>query len=124
MDDAESIVIKLKRLVLDGPDVPPILGPGQKAPRLPYRQINRKVALSPELKIPSTERTNELYFELCSSIQHRGSRDKGHFVAFVKVDHQFYLIDDQLDKITRAEEERVQDSHIFLYKRRHEADYA
>ena len=123
LDDAESIVIKLKRLVLDGPDVPPILGPGQKAPQLPYRQINRKVALSPELKIPSTERTNKLYFELCSSIQHIGSRDKGHFVAFVKVDHQFYLIDDQLDKITRAEEERVQDSHIFLYKRRHEADY-
>ena len=123
LDDAQSIVIKLKRLVLDGPEIPPILGPGEKAPHLPYRQINRKVALSPELKIPSTDRANDLYFELCSSIQHRGSRDKGHFVAFVKVDQQFYLIDDQMDKITGIEEERVQDSHIFLYKRRDEADY-
>ena len=44
-------------------------------------------------------------------------------MAFVKVDQQFYLIDDQMDKITGIEEERVQDSHIFLYKRRDEADY-
>ena len=127
MDDAESIVIKLKRLVLDGPETPPILGPGEKAPPRPYRQINRKVALSPELKlkIPSTDGTNDLclYFELCSSIQHRGSRTGGHFVSFVKVENQFYIIDDQIDKISRVEEERVQDSHIFLYKRRHEADY-
>ena len=109
--------------MLDGPEILPILGPGEKAPQLPYRQINRKVALSPELKIPSTDRTNDLFFELCSTIQHRGSRDKGHFMAFVLVDHQFYLIDDQLDQITQIEEERVQDSHIFLYKRRDEADY-
>ena len=127
LHDAESIVIKLKRLVLDGPETPPILGPGEKAPPLPYRQIKRKVALSPELelKIPSTDGTNDLYlnFELCSSIQHIGSRDGGHFVSFVKVENQFYIIDDQIDKITRVKEERVQDSHIFLYKRRNEADY-
>ena len=125
VNDAESIVIKLKRLVLDGPEIPPILEPGKTAPQLPYRQINRKVALSPELKIPSIDGTNvyQMTFDLCSSIQHTGSRDKGHFVAFVKVDHQFYLIDDQNEKIARMEEERVQDSHIFLYKRRHEEDY-
>ena len=58
-----------------------------------------------------------------SSIQHMGSRDGGHFVSFVNVENQFYIIDDQIDKITRVEEERVEDSHIFLYKRRHEADY-
>lgn len=34
------------------------------------------------------------YFDLCSSIEHTGSEDKGHFAAFVKINNQYYLIDD------------------------------